>query len=186
MEAGGDDEPCTYQVPVLHGFATEDPDMRLDHYVLHYADQFRQQRDPKYQRERAKGRNGVYYPRARTLGGCTAHYAMIIVRPHDSDWQEIWDVTGDASWAPREMDKYFSRVEKCLYRSDSTGGHGQGWLPVSFPDPVQLGRQAIDHHDNLRVVDASVFPKIPGFFVVMPIYMIAEKASDVILADAAR
>jgi choline dehydrogenase len=37
---------------------------------------------------------------------------------------------------------------------------------------------------GLRVVDASVFPKIPGFFVVMPIYMIAEKAADVILADA--
>ncbi len=37
---------------------------------------------------------------------------------------------------------------------------------------------------NLRVVDASVFPKIPGFFVVLPTYMIAEKAADVILADA--
>jgi choline dehydrogenase len=37
---------------------------------------------------------------------------------------------------------------------------------------------------GLRVVDASVFPKIPGFFVVMPIYMIAEKAADAILADA--
>jgi choline dehydrogenase len=37
---------------------------------------------------------------------------------------------------------------------------------------------------NLRVVDASVFPRIPGFFVVMPIYMIAEKAADAILADA--
>ena len=37
---------------------------------------------------------------------------------------------------------------------------------------------------NLRVVDASVFPKIPGFFIVTPIYMISEKAADVILADA--
>ena len=37
---------------------------------------------------------------------------------------------------------------------------------------------------GLRVVDASVFPRIPGFFVVMPIYMIAEKAADAILADA--
>ena len=37
---------------------------------------------------------------------------------------------------------------------------------------------------NLRVVDASVFPKIPGYFVVLPTYMIAEKAADVILADA--
>ena len=34
---------------------------------------------------------------------------------------------------------------------------------------------------NLRVVDASVFPKIPGLFIAAPIYMIAEKASDVIL-----
>jgi choline dehydrogenase len=37
---------------------------------------------------------------------------------------------------------------------------------------------------GLRVVDASVFPKIPGFFIVSSIYMVAEKACDVILADA--
>ena len=35
---------------------------------------------------------------------------------------------------------------------------------------------------NLRVVDASVFPKIPGFFIVMPTYMISEKAADAIHA----
>jgi choline dehydrogenase len=29
-----------------------------------------------------------------------------------------------------------------------------------------------------------VFPRIPGFFIVTSIYMIAEKASDVIVADA--
>jgi choline dehydrogenase len=34
---------------------------------------------------------------------------------------------------------------------------------------------------NLRVVDASVFPKIPGYFIVLPVYLIAEKAADVIL-----
>ena len=38
---------------------------------------------------------------------------------------------------------------------------------------------------NLRIVDASVFPKIPGFFIVSSIYTIAEKAADVILAKAA-
>jgi choline dehydrogenase len=37
---------------------------------------------------------------------------------------------------------------------------------------------------GLRVVDGSVFPKIPGFFIVSAIYMIAEKASDLILEDA--
>jgi choline dehydrogenase len=35
---------------------------------------------------------------------------------------------------------------------------------------------------NLRVVDASAFPRIPGYFIVLPVYLIAEKASDVILA----
>ncbi|HEY8019946.1 MAG TPA: GMC oxidoreductase [Thermoanaerobaculia bacterium] len=39
---------------------------------------------------------------------------------------------------------------------------------------------------GLRVVDASVFPRIPGFFIVTPTYMISEKASDVIAADARR
>jgi choline dehydrogenase-like flavoprotein len=37
---------------------------------------------------------------------------------------------------------------------------------------------------GLRVVDASVFPRIPGFFIVSAVYMIGEKAADVILADA--
>jgi choline dehydrogenase-like flavoprotein len=36
---------------------------------------------------------------------------------------------------------------------------------------------------GLRIVDASVFPKIPGFFIVVPIYMISEKATDEILAS---
>ncbi len=39
--------------------------------------------------------------------------------------------------------------------------------------------------EGLRVVDASVFPRIPGFFIVCAIYMIAEKAADVILEAAA-
>ena len=37
--------------------------------------------------------------------------------------------------------------------------------------------------NGLRVVDASVFPRIPGFFIASAVYMIAEKAADVILAD---
>ena len=32
--------------------------------------------------------------------------------------------------------------------------------------------------------DASVFPRIPGYFIASAVYMIAEKAADVILADA--
>ncbi|MDD1422830.1 GMC oxidoreductase, partial [Dolichospermum sp. ST_sed1] len=39
------------------------------------------------------------------------------------------------------------------------------------------------HTDNLRIVDASIFPKIPGLFIAAPIYMMSEKAFDVISYD---
>jgi choline dehydrogenase len=34
--------------------------------------------------------------------------------------------------------------------------------------------------EGLRVVDASIFPQIPGFFIASAVYMIAEKAADAI------
>ncbi|CZR68556.1 related to choline dehydrogenase [Phialocephala subalpina] len=38
---------------------------------------------------------------------------------------------------------------------------------------------------GLRIVDASIFPQMPGFFPVSSVYMIGEKAADVIVADNA-
>jgi choline dehydrogenase-like flavoprotein len=35
--------------------------------------------------------------------------------------------------------------------------------------------------EGLRVADASVFPRIPGFFIASSVYMIGEKAAQVIL-----
>jgi choline dehydrogenase-like flavoprotein len=40
------------------------------------------------------------------------------------------------------------------------------------------------HVKGLRVVDASIFPKIPGYFIVTNIYVASEKAADVIVAEA--
>lgn len=34
---------------------------------------------------------------------------------------------------------------------------------------------------GLRVVDAIVFPKIPDFYIALPVYMISEKAADFII-----
>jgi choline dehydrogenase len=36
---------------------------------------------------------------------------------------------------------------------------------------------------GLRVADASVFPRIPGMFIVTNVYMVAEKAADVLTED---
>ena len=38
LEAGGDDEPYTYQVPAFHALAAEDALLRWDYFVRHYAD----------------------------------------------------------------------------------------------------------------------------------------------------
>src|SRR5262249_46554820 len=66
LEAGGDPRllqggvrgmgdanrlPDDYDVPAFHPFATENEALRWDYFVRHYADQARQQRDPKYQTE---------------------------------------------------------------------------------------------------------------------------------------
>src|SRR5690606_14577612 len=38
--------------------------------------------------------------------------------------------------------------------------------------------------EGLQIVDASVFPKIPGYFIFAPIFMISEKAADTLLEDS--
>ncbi len=42
---------------------------------------------------------------------------------------------------------------------------------------------SVHRTERLRVVDASVFPRTPGLFIVSAVYMIAEKAADVMIQD---
>lgn len=127
LEAGGDpkalqggnlafpDEnrlPEDYEVPVFHTFSTENEAMRWDFFVRHFEDEAVQQKDPKY----TPAENGVLYPRAGCLGGCTAHNAMITVYPHNADWNEVADLVGDPSWRADNMRKYFERMEDCRHR----------------------------------------------------------------------
>ena len=106
------DCPKTTKFPAFHAFASENPAMRWDFFVRHYADEQRQLKDTKYRR--AQG--GVLYPRAGTLGGCTAHNAMILVYPHNPDWDDIAQLTGDSSWRADNMRRYFERLEDCRHR----------------------------------------------------------------------
>src|SRR5262249_30247390 len=109
--------PDDYDVPGFHPMSTENEAMRGDSSVRHYSDQSRQTRDPKYVANwNGKPVDGVWYPRAGTLGGCTAHNAMIFVYPHDADWDYIAELTGDRSWQSSRMRKYFERLETCHHR----------------------------------------------------------------------
>ncbi len=55
--------------------------------------------------------------------------------------------------------------------------------PPTDPNAVVDSAFRVYGTQGLRVVDASVFPRIPGFFIVTSVYMISEKATDAILAD---
>ncbi|KAJ7067384.1 hypothetical protein C8F01DRAFT_1051871 [Mycena amicta] len=50
------------------------------------------------------------------------------------------------------------------------------------PNAVLDGDFKVRGVDNLRVVDISSWPNVPGWFVTTPTYMISEKAADIIIA----
>jgi len=123
LEAGTDaGANINYQVPAFHGLSTEDPQMRWDYYVQHYDDDERGQLDTKWVDAPITGAEpGIFYPRAGTLGGCTAHNALIAIKPHASDWNRIAALTGDPQWRAENMDRYFDEVAT--------------WLPIDTADP---------------------------------------------------
>lgn len=139
-----------YQVPAFHPFASENPGLRWNFWVRHYANDEQQRRDWRY-RENWDGEavDGVLYPRASGLGGCTGHNAMIIVRPNNADWNHIREITGDASWRASNMQRYFRRLERCRYRwfvlrwldrlfGWNPAGHGwRGWLTTERALPLR-------------------------------------------------
>lgn len=157
LEAGAMDETATYSVPAFHPLSTEDPALQWNYYVRHYVNDSRQNKDTK----RDKNGKGIWYPRAGTLGGCTAHNAMITVYPHESDWNRIAALTRDTSWSSDKMRRFFQTVENCQYSSwfwDSvTGGrHGfQGWLPTSRPTDKALA-EFIEKDPQLKKILAAV------------------------------
>ncbi|KAL0577204.1 hypothetical protein V5O48_004802 [Marasmius crinis-equi] len=72
-------------------------------------------------------------------------------------------------------------IEKHVYEN-IFGHHACCTNPIGTDhDAVLDGDFKVRGVNNLRVVDASTWPIVPGYFVTTPIYMISEKAADVIL-----
>jgi choline dehydrogenase len=120
-----------YQVPALAAVSAEHPLLSWDFYVKHYTDPARQARDSKF----VPGK-GILYPRGSALGGSTAHNAMVFVYPHDDDWNDIADTTGDRSWCAEHMRDYFEKLERCDYCEPHAPGHGfAGYMSNNMFDP---------------------------------------------------
>jgi choline dehydrogenase-like flavoprotein len=98
--------------------------------------------------------------------------------PLDGGFEEVWP--GPNVTTESEM-KDFIKKEAWGHHACCTAAIGEDDDPQAVLDTDFRVRGV----DGLRVVDASSFPKIPGYYIALPIYMISEKAAEVIIADAA-
>ncbi|MBB3609861.1 GMC oxidoreductase [Rhizobium sp. BK602] len=187
-----------YDVPAYNGAATEDEVTSWDFSVRHYDSNAKQRADSKYDPARdpsqhgETGKGGIFYPRAAALGGCTSHHAMIIIRPNDSDWDDIARLTGDDSWRSENMQGYFPKIEQCLYykvykgflgsilggllrfvqaiatfinpqRHLDPNGHGfRGWQPTSFIDPIVIAGVARRDRTFLGLIFDVIWSALAG------------------------
>jgi choline dehydrogenase len=97
--------------------------------------------------------------------------------PLDGDFSEVWpgnNVTNE------KQAKQFLKDEAWGHHASCSCSIGADNDPMAVLDSQFRVRGT----EGLRVVDASVFPKIPGFYIALPLYMVAEKASDVIIQAA--
>ncbi|KAH8162847.1 hypothetical protein CIB48_g5408 [Xylaria polymorpha] len=100
-------------------------------------------------------------------------------------FEEVPDIDGKPTvfWPPPEYDTDEKLLE--WVKEEAWGHHASCSNKIGTDDdPLAVldGNFKVRGTRGLRVVDASVFPKIPGTFVVVPIMMISEKASAVILS----
>ena len=164
IDPHGNHLPDDYDVPVFHAIASENEAMHWDFFVRHYRDLAQQSRDEKF-RPTYKGVDvdGVLYPRAGTLGGCTAHNAMFTIYPHNADWDEIAAATGDRSWRSGAMRRYFERLENCHHRLPyrwlswlgiNPTRHGwRGWLDTEKAIP----EAALEDQDLVKTILDSAY-----------------------------
>ena len=156
--------PDDYDVPAFHSLASENDGLSWNFFVQHQTDAALDRRDPKYVAlPPGRDAGGLLYPRAGTLGGCTAHNAMIFVYPQNADWDDIARLTGDRSWSASSMRRYFERLENCRHRpihrwlarlGINPTRHGwRGWLPVETTIPIEA---FTDRHLRRVVIEAGL------------------------------
>jgi choline dehydrogenase-like flavoprotein len=71
-------------------------------------------------------------------------------------------------------------------RRNAWGHHASSTCPIGPADKGGVVDSKFRVHgcEGLRIVDASIFPRIPGLFIVSAVYMIGEKAAETILRES--
>lgn len=168
IEAGDDQGAnLNYTIPAFSARSSEDENIAWNFFVRHYADEARQALDYKTTYETPDGSEytglnppegstmkGTLYPRTGTLGGCTAHNALIAVYPHRSDFEYLAQLTGDSSWSADNMRNYFVKLERNGYLLPGQAGHGyDGWLSTETA-PLSL---VLEDPQFLEVLTGGAF-----------------------------
>jgi hypothetical protein len=69
-----------------------------------------------------------------------SHNALVWINPHNSDWDNIANITGDQTWAASNMLQYLSKAQE--------------WITTEMVDPVSVsetGRGASGTDDARRI-----------------------------------
>ncbi|KAK1723151.1 hypothetical protein CaCOL14_003093 [Colletotrichum acutatum] len=97
--------------------------------------------------------------------------------PLDGSFPEVWPGTNTSTEADAKQ----------FLKDETWGHHASCTCPIGADDDPMAVLDTnfkVRGTEGLRVVDASVFPKIPGFYIALPLYIVSEKASDVIIQEA--
>jgi choline dehydrogenase len=103
--------------------------------------------------------------------------SMNAVIPLDGSFTRVWPPTNVSSEADLKQ----------FIQDEAWGHHASCSCPIGADDDPMAVLDSdfrVRGIDGLRVVDASIFPKIPGEFICLAIYMVSEKAADVIIGAA--
>jgi len=102
--------------------------------------------------------------------------------------QRIFNSTG-APYGPfTQIEPIPGRDVRQALRDETFSHHASSSCaigPVNGTGTCVDSRFRVQGVEGLRVVDASVFPRVPGAFPILPTFMVSEKATDVILEDNA-
>ena len=154
LEAGGDGQNKISQTPVFHAKASEDPMLNWSYFVDRYQDSSIYKSFERMNSKLSKNDPSIYYPRAAGIGGCTRVNALINLYPDNEDWNNIGNLTGDASWNSKDM---YSRFQKM----QTANG---GWLSLNQANPWTIAKDRFLTQMAVAALRVDAWDNTTNFF----------------------